>query len=85
MSIICPFCGSESKSDEYCTSCSVIFNKQIRDIAYTKETDPRSDKIGPLSTKVAKRLLVVLMVALVAAFIVLTELSGDGILQLGKH
>lgn len=85
MSIICPFCGAVSASDEYCTKCHVIFNNTIRSIAYTEDNDPRSDRIGPLSTKAAKRLLAVFMVALVVAFVVLTELSGDGLLQLGRH
>lgn len=85
MSIICPFCGKESKSDEYCTGCNVLFNKQVRDIAYTAENDPRSDMVGPVSTKTAKRLLVVLLVGLVVAFFALTEMGGNGFSSLGAH
>ena len=69
--MICPFCGRESESDKRCTKCHVQFNKEIRSIAM--EEDTRSDRIGPVSTKTAKRILWVFMAFLIILFVVLTE------------
>lgn len=84
MTLICPFCGKESKSDDHCTNCHVRFNKEIRSIAATPETDTRSDSVGPFSLKTAKVLLVVGMVVLLVLFVVFTEMSGSGFSSLGK-
>ncbi|MEG2007117.1 MAG: hypothetical protein RRX88_06855 [Raoultibacter sp.] len=69
--MICPFCGRESQSDQYCTKCQVAFNDEIRSIA--AKTDTRSDRIGPLSTKTAKIILWVFMGLLIVAFVLITE------------
>lgn len=82
--MICPFCGRESKSNDYCTACHSLFNKQVRQIAYTAENDPRSDRIGPFSTKTAKRLLILGIIALVSLFIIFTEMTGQGLSTMGK-
>lgn len=76
--VICPFCGKESKSHEYCASCNTRLTKEVLSVAYTPVNDPRSDMIGPFTTKTAKRLLWVLIALLLLAFIVLTEISGAG-------
>lgn len=71
--IICPFCGRVSDSLDHCSKCNSLFNKEVRSIAYTEETDPRSDQVGPFSTKVAKRLLWVLIAVLILLFAVFTQ------------
>lgn len=81
--IICPFCGKESRSREYCSRCNTRLTKEALAVAYTRENDPRGDAIGPFSTKVAKRLLWALIALLLVAFIVLTELSGNGFTSMG--
>lgn len=82
--IICPFCGRESASEDHCTRCHTRFNKEIRSIAYDAESDPRSDRIGPLSTKAAKILCWVVLGLLLVAFVLATELSGNGVSNWGK-
>lgn len=77
--IICPFCGRESATDDQCTKCHTRFTKEIRAVAYSVDNDPRSDRIGPVSTKTAKILGWVLLGVLLVAFVVATELSGNGV------
>ncbi|MEG0990644.1 MAG: hypothetical protein RSN88_07265 [Gordonibacter sp.] len=77
--IICPFCGRESASQDYCTKCRTRFTKEVRAIAYPAEDDPRSDRIGPFSTRTAKYLGWVLLVLLLVAFVLATELTGNGL------
>lgn len=73
--IICPFCGKLSNSEKYCTRCGVQFSKEIRSIAFTEETDPRSDYIGPLKTRTATRILIVAMIVLIVIMVVITEMQ----------
>ena len=82
--VVCPFCGRPSVSKEYCTRCYAKFNKQVLSIAYTVENDPRDDRIGPFSSKTAKRLAWALLGVLIVVFIAATELSGAGFSSLGK-
>lgn len=77
--VICPFCGKESRSHEFCSNCNTRLTKEVLEVAYTRENDPREDMIGPFTTKTAKRLLWVLIALLLLAFIVLTEMSGKGL------
>ncbi len=77
--IICPFCGRESASRDHCTKCHSRFNKEILSVAYTADEDPRSDRIGPVSTKTAKILGWVLLGLLLIAFVAATELTGNGV------
>ena len=79
MGLICPFCGKESAADDHCTKCRTRFTKEIRAIAYDAENDPRSDRIGPLSTKAAKYLCWTMLGLLLVAFVLATELSGNGV------
>lgn len=81
--IICPFCGKESRSREYCSKCNTRLTKEALAVAYTRDNDPRGDTIGPFTTKVAKRLLWVLIALLLIAFVALTELQGKGFLAAG--
>ena len=81
--IICPFCGKESRSRDYCSKCNTRLTKEALEVAYTRENDPRADMIGPFTTKVAKRLLWVLIALLLVAFVVLTEMQGKGFLAAG--
>lgn len=81
--IICPFCGKESRSHEYCSKCNTRLTKEALSVAYTRDNDPRGDMIGPFTTKVAKRLLWVLIALLLVAFVVLTEMQGKGFLAAG--
>lgn len=81
--IICPFCGKESRSREYCSKCNTRLTKEALEVAYTRDNDPRGDMIGPFTTKVAKRLLWVFIGLLIIAFVVLTELSGKGFTAAG--
>lgn len=78
--MLCPFCGRESVSTELCSNCGVRFTKEIRNIAW--EEPPYEDKIGPFSTKTAKRLLYVVILLLLVAFFALTEAQGNGILSM---
>ncbi|MDO4289906.1 MAG: hypothetical protein Q4C41_01585 [Eggerthellaceae bacterium] len=82
--IICPFCGNVSTSKEFCTRCHTLFNKTVLKAAFTPENDPRSDYVGPFSTKTAKRLLYVGIVVLLVLFFVFTEMTGEGITSWGK-
>lgn len=77
--IICPFCGKESASDDHCTKCHTRFTKEIRAAAFTVDNDPRSDYVGPVTTKVAKVICWVVLGLLLAAFVLATELSGNGV------
>ena len=77
--IICPFCGKESASRDQCTKCHTRFTKEIRSIAFPVDNDPRSDRIGPFSTKTAKYLGWVLLGLLLVAFVLATELTGNGV------
>lgn len=71
--IICPFCGARSRSEKHCTSCSAKFNREVLAHAVRESDDYRSDRIGPFSTKTAKRLLWVFMILMVVAFVAITE------------
>ncbi|CAK7003335.1 MAG: hypothetical protein PEGG_00101 [Paraeggerthella hongkongensis] len=77
--MICPFCGRESQSEEHCTKCYALFNKEVRSIAYDSENDPRSDMIGPFTSKQAKILAWTIMGLLIVAFVAATELTGNGL------
>ena len=77
--IICPFCGKESASQDHCTKCHTRFTKEIRAVAYRADDDPRSDRIGPFSTKTAKYLGWALLGLLLVAFVLATELTGNGV------
>lgn len=78
--IICPFCGRTSASQDHCTKCHVRFTKEARAIAYHVDDDPRSDRIGPFSTKVAKYLGWILLGLLLVLFVLATELTGNGVI-----
>lgn len=78
--MFCPFCGGETTSEDYCSQCGTRFTKQIRDMALKEDT--RDDRVGPFSTKTAKRLLYVLMILLLIAFFAFTEMAGNGVLSL---
>lgn len=65
---------------EICSNCGVRLTKEIRNIAW--EEMPGEDKIGPFSTKVAKRMLYAVMLLLLIAFFALTEAQGNGILSM---
>lgn len=77
--LICPFCGRESTSENHCTKCHVRFTKEIRAVAFSAESDPRNDFIGPFSTKTAKIIGWVLLGLLLIAFVLATELTGHGV------
>lgn len=77
--MICPFCGRESASEDHCTKCHALFNKEVRKIAYEPDSDPRSDMIGPFTTKQAKILAWIIMGLLLVAFVAATELTGNGV------
>lgn len=77
--IICPFCGKESAAEDHCTKCRTRFTKEIRAAAYTADNDPRSDRIGPVSTKTAKIFCWVALGLLLVAFVLATELTGNGV------
>ncbi len=77
--MICPFCGRESQSEEHCTKCYALFNKEVRRIACDSENDPRSDMIGPFTSKQAKILAWTIMGLLIVAFVAATELTGNGL------
>lgn len=82
--IVCPFCGRVSQSKDHCTVCHTLFSKEVLSVARTVESDSRSDKVGPLSTKWAKRALWVGMVLLVCLFVIITEMTGQGLSSMGK-
>ena len=82
--VICPFCGKSSKSIEYCSNCNTRLTKEVLKYAYTKETDPRNDKIGPFSTKAANKIAWACVFLFLLLFIILTELSGNGFSSMGK-
>lgn len=77
--MICPFCGKESTSEDRCTKCHVRFTKAIRAIAYDVDEDPRTDRVGPLSTKAAKIIGWMVLGMLLVVFVVVTELTGNGL------
>ncbi len=64
--------------------CNTLFDKEVLSVASTVETDSRSDWVGPLPTKWAKRLLWVVMILLVCAFVIVTEVTGQGLSTMGK-
>lgn len=78
--MLCPFCGKETVTTELCSHCGVRFTKEIRTVAW--DEPPCEDRIGPFSTKVAKRLLYVAILLLLIAFFALTEAQGNGILSM---
>lgn len=82
--IICPFCGRESASDVRCTKCHARLDREARSLAYSTENDPRSDRVGPISTKTARIICWIVLGLLLVAFVVLTELSGNGFSNGGK-
>lgn len=79
--IICPFCGGETESTSICEHCCSRLDKKILSISYTPENDPRSDKIGPFSTKTAKRIGWVVIGILLVLFVIFTEMNGGGFTQ----
>ncbi len=75
--IVCPFCGNRSTSEKFCSSCGAKFTREVLQVASREKDDTRDDRIGPFSTKTAKRLLWVLIIVLVALFIFFTERLRD--------
>lgn len=71
--IICPFCGARSRSEKHCSSCGAKFNREVLAHTVRESDDNRSDRIGPFSTKTAKRLLWGFMIVMVGVFILITE------------
>ena len=61
------------------TKCHTRFTKEIRAAAFTVDNDPRSDYVGPVTTKVAKVICWVVLGLLLVAFVLATELSGNGV------
>lgn len=82
--VICPFCGRVSQSKDHCTVCYALFDKEVLSIASTVESDTRSDRVGRVPTKWAKRLLWLGMILLVCAFVIVTEMTGQGLSSMGK-
>ncbi|MDJ1650455.1 MULTISPECIES: hypothetical protein [Gordonibacter] len=79
MAVICPFCGKTSQAEDHCTKCRTRFTKEVRAVAFTEENDPRSDRIGPVSTKTAKIIGWAVLALLLVAFVLATELTGNGV------